>query len=261
MERPVPKRLIYKLNIGAFSPDSIPMARLSEYMADLARLLGEPGSVHFLDLEEGSTVLSAAVETESIPKVTQRIEAVKRGEAPPESMKAFDELDRRLAEDNAKGSLRAIADGQKSGAVVITFPGVERPKPLDYGVIKERGSIDGVPTHIGGTGKLLRVILTSANNENYTNIEMPLELALQITDQKCFHRKTVRLHGVGRWYRDESGAWALRNFRADSFEVLKDASLREALEHLRSMPSGWDEIDDPAAFLRDLDSEPNERLH
>ena len=100
----MPKRLTYKFTIGAFNPDTIPMSRLSEYMPDLASLLGEPSSVHFSNLETGSTVLSVTVGTEAIPKVSERIAQVSSGYIPDEIKKHFDGLDMRLAADNATGS-------------------------------------------------------------------------------------------------------------------------------------------------------------
>ena len=75
----MPKRLTYRFTIGAYSPDTIPMARLSEYMGDLASLLGEKGAVHFEGTEEGSTVLKASVETEAIPKGTSTAPKTKNG--------------------------------------------------------------------------------------------------------------------------------------------------------------------------------------
>ena len=88
----MPKRLTYKFTIGAFNPDTIPMSRLSEYMPDLASLLGEPSSVHFSNLETGSTVLSVTVGTEAIPKVSERIAQVSSGYIPDEIKKHFDGL-------------------------------------------------------------------------------------------------------------------------------------------------------------------------
>jgi hypothetical protein len=38
---------VYELYIDALTPATIPMARLSEYMADFAELLGHEAHVHF----------------------------------------------------------------------------------------------------------------------------------------------------------------------------------------------------------------------
>ena len=52
----------YRFVIDAYRPDTLPMARLAEYMGELARLLGRLDQVHFVRLEEGSTALVQRVE-------------------------------------------------------------------------------------------------------------------------------------------------------------------------------------------------------
>lgn len=255
----MPKRLIYKLKIDAYSPDSIPMKRLAEYMSDLAALLGEPDSVHFLELEAGSTVVSALVETEAIPKVSSRIQEVEKDDAPKELRKTYDSLDKRLASDNATGNLTAVADDLQE-AQMIRFPGIERPRPLDYGPVREYGTLDGIPISITGRDKTKHIQL-SDHGSIHTGISMSEALAIRIMDEQCVYRKVIRLRGVGRWLRDENGEWQVESFRVEDFEILESNPLRETIEKIRSMPSDWDEIDDPASFLRDLTEDPDERLH
>ena len=45
----------YELHIDAFTPASIPMSRLAEYMADFAVLLGHQEHVHFDKLKPGGS--------------------------------------------------------------------------------------------------------------------------------------------------------------------------------------------------------------
>ena len=71
----------FRFTIGAFTPSAIPMARLAEYMADFAVLLGNEKSVHPGGLEEGSTVLVAKVEWEAEPKVRERLHLVRNRSA------------------------------------------------------------------------------------------------------------------------------------------------------------------------------------
>ena len=40
----------YRLKIDVFTPETLPMQRLSLYMAELAKLLGEPERVHFVEV-------------------------------------------------------------------------------------------------------------------------------------------------------------------------------------------------------------------
>ena len=50
--------------IGALSPQTFPMERLGQYIADLGAMLGESEFVHFLRLEAGSTRIMPLLKTE-----------------------------------------------------------------------------------------------------------------------------------------------------------------------------------------------------
>jgi len=69
----------------------------------------------------------------------------------------------------------------------------------------------------------------------------------------------LRVHGNGKWERDEEGSWNLKRFNIAEFEVLDDAPLREIVARLRQVPgNGWREIDDPYVELRYLRERPDE---
>src|SRR3954470_2064149 len=70
--------------IDVYSPDTIPMAKLAEYMADFAALLGKEHGVHFDHLESGSTTIVSRVEYEDLPKVTTRLNDIRQGTASKE---------------------------------------------------------------------------------------------------------------------------------------------------------------------------------
>jgi hypothetical protein len=91
----------YRFKIDAYSPDTMPMARLAQYMAELATLLGEQNAVHFKRVTKGSTVLNARVDREATPKVRDRVAAVRAGDGGSEPRRAFNTLNRLLRDDNA----------------------------------------------------------------------------------------------------------------------------------------------------------------
>lgn len=252
------KHMKYKLKIDAYTPDTIPMKRLSEYMSDLAALLGESKSVHFSGLEAGSTVVAASIEKEAIPKVSKRVASINHNDAPAELLKAFKNLDRRLAADNATGYLSAFED-DKAEAIILKFPGKDRPSPLNYGVIRQQGSLDGIPVSVGGQDKTSHVILQD-RHRTHTGISLDREKAMKIA--MCLFSKVVRLYGTGSWARNEDGQWQLQKFKVDSFDILEDTPLQDVLEQMRATPNnGWSDIDDPSSFLDDLRNDNQERTH
>jgi hypothetical protein len=238
----------YRFIIGAYSPDTLPMSRLAEYMADLARLLGEVERVHFVCLERGSTTLVQVVEPEAVPEVQQRIHAIARGEAPEDAAKAFDALNRRLALDSATGSLR-----EGDGDEVIRFPGCEQPHSFVFGTFNQPGVLDGVLIRIGGRDDTVPVHLRDGDTIHMCNAtrDMARRLAVHL------YGATLRVQGNGRWEREADGVWLLRRFNITGFEELDDAPLSEVVGRLRNVEgSGWKNVDEPSVELqrlRDLD--------
>src|ERR1700740_3628056 len=95
----------YRFKIDAYSPDTMPMARLAEYMAELAVLLGERNAVHFRRLTKGSTAVNLRIDREAAPKVRDRVASVRAGDASGEPLRAFRALNKLLRDDNAIGVL------------------------------------------------------------------------------------------------------------------------------------------------------------
>lgn len=234
----------YQFVIDAYSPDTLPMSRLAEYMAALARLLGEVERVHFVRLEQGSTVLVQVVEPEAAPQVSHRIRALERKEAPADAIRAFNALNGYLAADNATGCLR-----ESNGAELIQFPGRELKAPITFGAFKQPGVLDGVLVRVGGMDNTVPVHLQDGGTVHICNAtrDMARRLAVHL------YGPTLRVQGEGRWERDADNGWLMKRFNITAFEELDDVPLNQVADRLRNVEgSGWDNIDDPAAELRRL---------
>ena len=245
----------FKFYIDAYSPANIPMAKLAQYMADFAELLGTEHRTHFEELEGGSTTIVSRVECEDVPKVGHRLRAIGQGTAEKELLRLIARIDERLANDNATGRVLEEIDGQS--AEVITFPGRDRPKVPAYGPFVQDGHLDGVLISVGGKDETISIRL-----QNGAVIYRKCETTRPIARELARHLfEPVRIHGAGRWERTAQGHWLLLGFRVARFEVLEGGNLREAVKALRAVPgSGWKELDDPLAELADLRGDRDE-LH
>lgn len=215
----------YKFKIDAFTPETLPMARLAEYMADLADLLGNAEKVHFIRLDEGSTVLVHAVDWEAGPKVAERIRSVKRDDALPEVLKAYRSIDHRLASDNAIG--RLIPPGKDN---VIEFPGRSRPASQTYGPFTQQETVDGVPIMIGGKTDPVPVHLEEGDIVHLCHASRAIAKRLA----EHLFASVVRVTGNARWHRDPDGTWVKDRFSITDFCLLKDEPLGETVQRLRS---------------------------
>ena len=229
----------YRFTIDAFSIDTIPMSRLAEYMAGFARLLGEQESVHFEGLEPGSAILVSRIEEPAIPKVGERMQRVREGRAPKDALEAFKALDNLLARDNAVGTLIP-----PQGADIIAFPGRTRLKPIQYGPFRERGSLDGIVSRLGGRDETVPVTIRNGDVDHIC--QASVEVSKQLS--KHYLGAKLRVHGSGKWIREENKTWTLQRFDIETFEILDDAPLSHVIERLHAVEGGlWED-----ASLTDL---------
>ena len=234
----------YKFRIDMFTPSTLPMERLAEYMAMLAKMLGNKEGVHFEALTEGSAVLEHYADAEIVPDVEQRLAMIGRGEQNSEPFKAYEAINLLLEKDNAVGSFQ-----KATGAEIISFPGRKRVKPRIYKGVKQAGSLNGVLVRIGGKDDTAHATLI--DSEISYHCELPWPVARKMA--KYLAAQMLRVHGKGRWDRTENGTWILKSFRVQSFDVLEDLPLTDLAEKLRRIPGNeWFDLEDPHQALADL---------
>jgi hypothetical protein len=239
----MPKHKERWLKIDVFTPETLPMERLAEYMLEFAKLLGEPERVHFIDVKSGSAVLRARVEDVALPRVERRLAEAARGQGDVVALKALRSLDDMLAADNAIGQLL-----DEAGAEIIAFPGRNRPKPMEYGPFREDGVLEGVIIKIGGKGASVPIWLQDGGTV-YKNCSARRPLARRLA--KHYDAGLLRVSGSGSWIRLATGEWLMRSFEIKDFELLDDAPLAEVIRRLHGV-EGADWGDDPLTDLARL---------
>ena len=240
----MPERFEYRFRIGAYTPDTIPMARLAEYLGDLSALLGNQDRVHFVRLDESSTTVVHAVEKEAVPKVEARITGLKSKEdAPADLIKAYTAIDARLSQDNSFGEIQ-----DPTGQKVINFPGSRRVKPPIYGPFNQEGELDGVVILIGGKNDPVPVHLEDGGvaYNCLASRDMAKELGSLIFGPR------IRIAGVGRWLRNEQEQWEMTKFTIRSYRQIDDSPLSEVVSRMRSIESPFQEMEDPISELLKL---------
>ncbi len=236
-----PREIRFPIDI--FSPDTMPMARLAEYMQGFAALLGYRDSVHFSRVEPGSTVLVARVEPQDEPKVRERVRRASKHVAPKDAADAYRKIDAMLRDDNAVGEV-IEPDGEK----LIEFPGRVKKQFDIVGPVSEQGTLDGIPIVVGGQRELVPVHLEDGDGTIH-HCEAKRDIAKRLA--KHLFEQPVRVQGLGRRLRDKSGKWELLSFRIHDSSLLQARSLDESIGQLKEAhkKSEWSKTEDPLAEL------------
>lgn len=118
-----------------------------------------------------------------------------------------------------------------------------------YGPLREWGNLDGILIRVVGKDDTVSVHLLDGDEIHICNAnpEVARLLAPNLLGA------ILRVHGEGRWERDEDGNWNLLRFDIRGFQLLDDVPLGEAVRRLRAVKgSGWRRISEPAHELRRL---------
>lgn len=249
----MPQKLeIFEFVIDAYTRDTLPMARLAEYLADLSALLGEQERVHFLQVDEGSAKLVHAVEEVAVSKVRARVAGARVADSESEARRAFESIDRKLREDNATADLQEAAPS--ASGKLLHFPGKTREVDPLYGPFNEQGSLRGRIINVGGKRQIVNVNIEDGETIYYC--EASREMAIQLAPL-MFHYD-IRVFGTGPYLRNPDGEWEMKSFRISHFEKLDQRPLAEAVERLRGITRKVGLDRDIIDKLADLRHEPSE---
>ncbi len=231
------KLIHYDFRIDAWTPDTLPMVRLAEYLAKLSVLFGNKEHVHFLKVRKGSAVPEIAVDLPANPKVIARLRLVGTPDVMEDISRAHKDINHMLQDDGATAYLRV-----KGGAKLLEFPGVKTPL-AEEAMLFEQGELEGVVIRIGGKDDTIPFTLEGESGVYYrcnTSREMAKQLAAYLFGQR------VRVHGRGKWRRTQESVWELENFDTKTFEPLDEAPLAEVIDTLRGIEgSEWNEMNNP----------------
>lgn len=217
----------YTLRIDAFTPETIRMDRLAEYMAEMPKLLGDPNKVRFGGVTEGSLEIHAHFARDAIPADCDIVANAFGGNEA--AVRAYDALDRLLDADNAVGAILSPDRDE-----LIAFQGRNRPKPIELPSLREDATVEGELVRIGGKDHTVHATLVDGPRKWRCVVDRGIARKMA---QHLFGAP-LRVHGSGKWNRTESGVWELSALDVRTFEVLESRSLLESVQRLRALDIG-----------------------
>jgi hypothetical protein len=235
---------LYDFRIDAWMPETLPMARLAEYLLCLSKVFANQEYVHFSKVRKGSAILESMVAIEAVTKVENRLKLVGSIDCPEDSKKLIKSINDMLRVDGASATL-----SKKGGAKILLFPGCKMPL-AEEAIVHEAGELIGTVIKVGGKDATVPLLLQDTDGTTYP-CTTTRELARQLA--KHLFGDQVRVLGTGKWRRTQDRVWELDDFKLKSWEQLNQTQLADDVAALRSVEgSQWNLYDDPHAELKKL---------
>jgi hypothetical protein len=228
--------------MDAWQPQTLPMKRLGDYVAELAKLFGSSEHVHLLKVKSGSATPEIAVAAVAQPAVAARLALIGTPGADPELSRCYRSINMLLRDDACSATLKL-----KGGARVLAFPGIKTVLSEEV-VVQESGVLDGIVIRVGGRDDSVPVWLEGEGRE-----KLQCTASRSIAKELATHLfgEPVRVNGSGRWRRGADRVWTMESFAIKSWELLSNSTLQAMVHRVREIPgNGWAELDDPLAEWR-----------
>jgi hypothetical protein len=233
-----------RFHIEGTTPHTIPMARLAEYLAQLAVLMGNKQHVHFLRVETGSLPCIVEVDEQSEDHIISRVKRAAISKGPKEAIKANTALKAMLKQDEFSAEFKT-----DKGETFASYPLIKERGEETFGPFKQDGFLDGMVVRLGGIDETLPVHLVYEGRTYICNAgkEIVRQLGPHIWGEP------IRVHGEGKWYRNAQGRWELQFFDIQKFEPLQATTLADAVTALRAIPdNGLLSLRDPLGEMRKI---------
>lgn len=231
----------YQFVMDRWTPATIPMKRLAQYLEKLANLIGRAEHVHFTKITKGSAMPAWNVSEVAAADVAASLQATNEGTS-PDGVKTREEINRMLMDDDCVAYIREL-----NGPKVMEFLGRKTPIRQEV-TVHEIGELEGMVIRVGGRDASVPVHLQGAGGEYYT-CQTTRVIAKQLAP--LLFDKQVRVSGKGKWRRNAEGVWNLEDFLIMEFQLLDDVSLEGFIKDMRAIPgSAWNEMEDPQAELK-----------
>jgi hypothetical protein len=221
--------------IPAYTPETMPLDRLIEYLQQIGAIIGDPANMHLVKLERSSTAPTFLMPKRAALEAREQTTRLARGDGTKDQYRAYDRLRRMVRRDAPGASRPAVLKTQKG--VLLEIPAAPEESGVVSGV-RQATTLDGVLISLGGVGETASIRLQTLAGQVISGLTANRALAKEMAP---LIYEPIRVTGPGLWGRSEDGVWGLEKMQVQSYELLEDAPLGQTLAELRDLEVAWPE--------------------
>ncbi len=221
----------FEFVIPGYTPDTMPLDRLIEYLTQLTIILGNPSDLHLIDIQKSSTKPVLVMPHHAAVKARHRARETWEGGGSIRQRGAYQRLRRMVTDDGGKPAVLTSRQ-----ATILEFPSVDLGADQEISAMRQATSVAGELIRVGGDGEFDQILLKELSDDIVTGCFATKEVAKRLA--KCLHEQ-VRLHGIASWSRDQRGQWQISRMKVVDFETLENDALVDALAEVQTTAEGW----------------------
>lgn len=216
--------------IPAYTPETMPLDRLIEYLQQIADVVGVAGDMHLIRIERSSTKPVFKMPVPMAVRARERAVAVRSGGGTSAQRFAFNRIRQMVEKDG--GEPACLKD--RTGVILDFPPAIDGIGPI-LGV-RQASTFDGSLLRVGGVGDHTPVLMQDLEGEVVSGFSAPKDLAKAMA-KLLF--EPIRVTGIGNWERSAAGQWKLTKMLIQTYEPLSDEPLNAVFAKLRAAQVVW----------------------
>lgn len=224
----------FKFTVPGYSPETMPLDRLMEYLRELGVVLGNPGDLHLVGVEKGSTRPVLAMRHDVAVKARHHAREVAEGGGSARRREAYHSIRRMVAQDGGKPAVLKAP----RGAIILKFLSVDIGLDQVINALRQPTSIEGTLVRIGGIGENAQLLIQDMDGRVIAGCTASRTVA-QAMAHLIYH--PIRVSGIGSWHRTEEGKWEVARLHVQTFEPLDEAELEDVVAKLQGLNVSWPE--------------------
>lgn len=233
----------FEFVLPGYTPETMPLDRLIEYLNQLMVILGNPSDLHLIKIEKSSTKPVFLMPHHAAARARKRARDTWEGGGPLRSREAYRRIRRMVSEDGGKPAVLT-----SKSATILEFPSVDLGADQEIGSVRQASTVTGELIRVGGETEFDQILLRDVSGAVISGCFATKDVAKQLA--KHLH-EFVRLQGIASWHRDRHGKWQIQRMKVQSFERMETDSLSDAIAAAQSTVTDWpDDLSEQLLAMR-----------
>jgi hypothetical protein len=221
----------FEFTVPGYTPETMPLDRLIEYLEQLSVVLGEASELHLVGIEKSSVRPVLVMRHDVATRARARASEVRQGGGSARRRGAFDRIRHMVSEDGgAPASLKA-PEGQ-----ILEFSKVDIGADQIVHAVRQPTTVQGELIRVGGRQENAQLLIQELSGNVIAGCTAPRSIASAMAPLLY---KPVSVSGVGRWHRSNVGKWEIESLHVQSFEELDADDHESTVAKLQAVSVAW----------------------